>query len=494
MFSVDDDSDPLNMATIPTYNPAQDLPGRNASPTTLHKYVNIINQSMARFEALRALMEHLGLNESTANLYLIRSTSLHAQLFCQILDAIIPKLSAKNSDQNNLAYTSQTLWRAKGLCAELELEERRLLVHHKSLLPVEKNLVPDISPLSLGIWAVIQQVCPNTVPDEGSKERREAFLDGLIRLKALRSSSSADSHIIDGSPRTIAVCVGTQPRPHISIGETKPIWLRNSFLQWWSIKTRELRLSREIETIHQQFQQLVEDKERTGLSRAESLVEVGCSPGSLVNLDMHTAQAIDGSTMETKDRCPQCRKTFGYGWLVEECPLREETVVEWAAKEPGKCAENWLWQTCIRITHAKKDYLVKAFGLNPANIFSSRDASFLHNILKATNGEGVERRPQLADRRPFACQLAMLRLVWPLCGDRLKVDRFLKNATFTAFDMSNLYNTDNSAHHALWSRLLGEVLRLYREKNTDALRYYSSRNRMGKVAISLENHMLVMRV
>ena len=184
-------------------------------------------------------------------------------------------------------------------------------------------------------------------------------MDGLIRLKTLRSSSSAHSHIIDGSPRTVAVCVGTQPRPHISIGETKPIWLRKSFLQRWSIETRELRLSGEsksgIETIHQQFQQLVEDKQRTGLSRAESLVEVGCSPGPLVNLDMHTAQAVDGSTMETKNRCVQCRKTFGYGWLVEECPLRVETVVEWAnakanAKEPGKCAENWLWQTCIRIT------------------------------------------------------------------------------------------------------------------------------------------------
>lgn len=38
--------------------------------------------------------------------------------------------------------------------------------------------------------------------------------------------------------------------------------------------------------------------------------------------DMRTAQAIDGSTMEPKDRCVQCRKTFGYDLLVEEHPLR----------------------------------------------------------------------------------------------------------------------------------------------------------------------------
>ena len=92
---------------------------------------------------------------------------------------------------------------------------------------------------------------------------------------------------------------------------------------------------------------------------------------------------------------------------------------------------------------------------------------------------------------------------------KLEMDQFLQNVTFTAFDMSNLYNTDNPAHHALWARLLADVLRLYREKKimkiepfkvfdvseiTQALRYFSSRNRMGKIAINLENDKSVLRV
>lgn len=92
---------------------------------------------------------------------------------------------------------------------------------------------------------------------------------------------------------------------------------------------------------------------------------------------------------------------------------------------------------------------------------------------------------------------------------RLEMDQFLKNVTFTAFDMSYLYDTENCAYQALWSRLLAEVLRLYREKKimkieplevfdlssiTQALRHFSSRNRMGKVAINLENQKSVLRV
>ena len=92
---------------------------------------------------------------------------------------------------------------------------------------------------------------------------------------------------------------------------------------------------------------------------------------------------------------------------------------------------------------------------------------------------------------------------------KLEMDQFLKNVTFTAFDMSNLYNTENSAYHDVWSRLLAEVLRLYREKKivrieplevfdisdiTQAFRYFSSRNRMGKVAINLQNPTSVLRV
>jgi KR domain/Zinc-binding dehydrogenase len=139
-------------------------------------------------------------------------------------------------------------------------------------------------------------------------------------------------------------------------------------------------------------------------------------------------------------------------------------------------------------------------------------------VLRATNGKGV-------DVVLNSLTGDLLHAGWRCCasfgrfveigkldltgGGKLEMDQFLKNVTFTAFDMSNLYNTDNPAHHALWARLLADVLQFYREKKivkieplkvfdvseaTQALRYFSSRNRMGKVAINLENDKSVLRV
>jgi NAD(P)-dependent dehydrogenase (short-subunit alcohol dehydrogenase family) len=82
------------------------------------------------------------------------------------------------------------------------------------------------------------------------------------------------------------------------------------------------------------------------------------------------------------------------------------------------------------------------------------------------------------------------------------MDQFLKNTTFTAFDLSYLYNTDNEKHHALWKQLLSQVMSLYREgkiatsvplkvfdisETTQAFRHFALRSRIGKIAISLEN-------
>ena len=82
------------------------------------------------------------------------------------------------------------------------------------------------------------------------------------------------------------------------------------------------------------------------------------------------------------------------------------------------------------------------------------------------------------------------------------MDLFLKNTTFTAFDLSHLYHTDNQQLHTLWKRLLSQVMTLYRQgmieafeplkifninQTTQAFRYFASRSRMGKVAINLEN-------
>lgn len=84
---------------------------------------------------------------------------------------------------------------------------------------------------------------------------------------------------------------------------------------------------------------------------------------------------------------------------------------------------------------------------------------------------------------------------------RLQMDQFLRNTTFTAVDLSQLYYTDVKGLHAEWKQLVGEVMTLYRQgkiapaepvkvfdisETTQAFRYFSSRSRMGKVVINLE--------
>ena len=83
---------------------------------------------------------------------------------------------------------------------------------------------------------------------------------------------------------------------------------------------------------------------------------------------------------------------------------------------------------------------------------------------------------------------------------RLNMHHFLKDVTFTAFDLSSLYLSKNRAHNQMWSKLIDDVLELYRARKISkiepltvydiadtakALRHFGSRNRMGKVAIRL---------
>ena len=85
---------------------------------------------------------------------------------------------------------------------------------------------------------------------------------------------------------------------------------------------------------------------------------------------------------------------------------------------------------------------------------------------------------------------------------RLEMDKFLRNATFTAFDLSSLYDSNKEGHHALWKDILSQTMSLYRSGKISeprplkvfdiseivpALRHFSSRNRMGKVVLSLQD-------
>ncbi|KAL2802548.1 hypothetical protein BJX63DRAFT_440810 [Aspergillus granulosus] len=159
----------------------------------------------------------------------------------------------------------------------------------------------------------------------------------------------------------------------------------------------------------------------------------------------------------------------------------------------------------------KKQYLVDQFGLDLSNIFSSRDSKFLDGVLAATAGRGV-------DVVLNSLTGDQLHASWKCCArfgrfveigkmdlttaGRLQMEQFLHNTTFTAVDLSELYYTEDKALHSMWKQLVGEVMALYREgkitpiepvkvfdisETAQAFRYFSSRSRMGKVVINLQD-------
>ncbi|KAI5866016.1 reducing type I polyketide synthase 10 [Durotheca rogersii] len=165
-------------------------------------------------------------------------------------------------------------------------------------------------------------------------------------------------------------------------------------------------------------------------------------------------------------------------------------------------------------TEEKKSYLVDNHGVDPSCIFSSRDTSFLDGIMKATGGRGVDvivnslTGDQLhATWRcaaPFGRFVEVGKLDLSTAG-RLDMDQFLKNTTFTSFDLSALYaeglKDGGEAMRTIWGQLTSEVMSLYRQgkisafeplrvfdvsEAAQAFRHFSSRSRIGKIAINLE--------
>ncbi|KAI2686207.1 hypothetical protein CBS147317_2346 [Penicillium roqueforti] len=158
----------------------------------------------------------------------------------------------------------------------------------------------------------------------------------------------------------------------------------------------------------------------------------------------------------------------------------------------------------------KKKFLVDKLGVKASNIFSSRDTSFLEGIFSATSGRGVDviLNSLTGDQlhATWRCCAAFGRFVEIgkmdlTTAGRLEMDQFLQSTTFTAFDLSHLYHTDSEQLHSLWNDLLSQVMKLYRQgtitafeplnifdigETEQAFRYFSSRSRIGKVAINLE--------
>ncbi|CAG8953714.1 hypothetical protein HYFRA_00006603 [Hymenoscyphus fraxineus] len=169
-------------------------------------------------------------------------------------------------------------------------------------------------------------------------------------------------------------------------------------------------------------------------------------------------------------------------------------------------------------TEAKKRYFVDQLGVKASNIFSSTDTSFLPDVLQATSGRGVDvivnslTGDQLHATWKCAANFGRFIEIGKLdllTAGKLEMDGFLKNTTFTAFDLSYLYNTTDERLHKIWNQLLSEVVNLHRagtiraieplqvfdiSEATQAFRHFSSRARMGRIAINFENPKAEVRV
>ncbi|KAL8923195.1 MAG: hypothetical protein Q9208_004758 [Pyrenodesmia sp. 3 TL-2023] len=158
-------------------------------------------------------------------------------------------------------------------------------------------------------------------------------------------------------------------------------------------------------------------------------------------------------------------------------------------------------------TQEKRDFLADNFGIDRSRMFSSRNTEFARDILKATNGRGV-------DVVINSLTGEMLDESWRLCADggtlveigkkdilernTLSMEPFDRNCSFRAMDFS--YTRDIS--NALISRLLDQIFELVNaghlkpihpittfgfDEVSSALAYIRSGRHIGKVVISNGN-------
>ncbi|PTB75157.1 polyketide synthase [Trichoderma longibrachiatum ATCC 18648] len=161
-------------------------------------------------------------------------------------------------------------------------------------------------------------------------------------------------------------------------------------------------------------------------------------------------------------------------------------------------------------SQSKREYLVNEMGVPPENIFHSRNASFMDDILAATGGRGVNVivNSLVGDlmHASWSCIAPFGRFVE--IGKRELIDAgkldmrvFLKNATFTAFDLSEFFYAEESYYQDVVYGYTAQVIEMYRAGIIkaspiatfdvadigQAYRYFGNKDRVGKVVISLEN-------
>ncbi|CAJ2513179.1 Uu.00g012980.m01.CDS01 [Anthostomella pinea] len=162
-------------------------------------------------------------------------------------------------------------------------------------------------------------------------------------------------------------------------------------------------------------------------------------------------------------------------------------------------------------SQTKRDYLVNELGVPASHIFSSRDASLVQVVKQATGGHGVdvvinslvgdlvhESWRCLSEFGGRFVEVGKRELV---DSGKLDIRVFLRGATFTALDLSELFYATDPFHRATWDRLMAETLDLYRSGEiaplpmkvfdvgqvAQAYRYFASKERVAKVVISMED-------
>ncbi|KAI0895264.1 putative polyketide synthase [Annulohypoxylon nitens] len=161
-------------------------------------------------------------------------------------------------------------------------------------------------------------------------------------------------------------------------------------------------------------------------------------------------------------------------------------------------------------SQAKKDFLISQFGIPESNIFNSRDTSFVDGINNATGGRGVDVviNSLIGDlmHASWSCVASFGRFIEVgkrelMDAGKLDMAVFQRNATFTAFDLAEMFYSKDPFQNQVYASKMKEALEWYRSGHvklgpstvfdvTDiaqAYRYFSSKDRIGKVVISLEN-------
>ncbi|KAI1775109.1 polyketide synthase-like protein [Hypoxylon cercidicola] len=158
----------------------------------------------------------------------------------------------------------------------------------------------------------------------------------------------------------------------------------------------------------------------------------------------------------------------------------------------------------------RRKFLVDNLGISPTHVWNSRDDSFVAGLLAVTKGRGVD---VIINSLTGDLMHASWRCLAPfgrfvevgkreiIDNGRLEMDVFARSTTFTAFDLSEMLFQEGEHYEALIASLVKDALEMYRSGEirsvpitifdvseiAEAYRFFSSKERIGKVVISLED-------